>query len=113
MILRTRNVFLAWLVAGALQLMLLGVPGAPAHLGIGTRDARSQSEGQSASVGKRVHASEFTHRRGPTTPFLPSACVRLDLPALAGGEALVTWPSQAAAIDRNALPPARAPPALS
>jgi hypothetical protein len=113
MILRTRNLFLAWLAYGALQLALLGVPGAAAQPGVGSRGTRSQTETQAVSLGKRVFAPEPTDRRIPTTPFAPSVHVRLDLPTLVGREPLSAIARPVATADRSVLPPARAPPALS
>jgi len=110
---RARNLFLTWLAYGALQLVLLGAPGADARPGVGNRGARSQSEAQSVPLGKRLLGPELSHRRTPTTPFIPSSYVRLDLPAVVSRDALVAWNRQATAVDPVALPPARAPPALS
>ena len=109
---RARNLFLAWLAYGALQLVLLGAPGVAGRPGVGNRGARSQSEVQSVSLGKRLLASELSHRRTPPAPFAPALYVRLDLPTVIGREALVTWTLEAPAVDPVALPPARAPPAL-
>ena len=109
---RARNLFLAWLTYGALQLVLLGAPGADARPGVGNRGARSQSEVQSVALGKRLLGPELSHRRTPTTPFVPSAYVRLDLPAATGRDEPVARNRQAASVDPVALPPARAPPAL-
>lgn len=113
MILRARHLFLAWLAYGALQLALLGLPGATAQPGIGARGAHAQTESQSVSLGKRILAPELIDRRAPTTPFAPSVHVRLSLPTLLGREAPVVEDRQAHAADRVALPLARAPPALS
>lgn len=110
--LRARTLFLGWLVYGALQLALLGVPGAVVQPGISNRGARPQSESQSVSFGKRVIASEFTDRRAPTAPFVPSVHVCLDLPTLIGREAVVAPRDPAVTDDPRVLPPARAPPAL-
>jgi len=107
-----RNMFLAWLAYGALQLLLLGAPGAAGRPGIGQRGTRSPSEVQSVSLGKRVLAPEPTDRRAPT-PFAPASYVRLDLPAGVDRDALGTSSHQAPVTDRAALPPARAPPTLS
>lgn len=107
---RARNLFLTWLAYGALQLVLLGAPGADARPGVGNRGARSQSEVQTVPLGKRLLGPELSHRRAPTTPFVPSSFVRLDLPASVGHDAQVTWNRQAASVDPVALPPARAPP---
>jgi len=108
---RTRYLFLAWLAAAALQLMLLGAPDSAARPGIGQRGAWSQPEAQSL-LGKRIHAPDVGHRRVPMGPFAPSAYVRLDLPAVSVGDAPVASHHQATAADPVALPPARAPPAL-
>lgn len=113
MMLRARNVFLAWLAYGALQLALLGLPGAATQPGVGSRGAHSQTESQSVSLGKRVLAPELSDRRAPTTPFAPSVHVRLDLPTLVGREALVAPDRQADAADPLVLPPVRGPPTLS
>ena len=113
MILRARNLFLAWLAYGALQLALLGVPGAAAKPGIESRGARSQTESQSVSLGKRVLPPDPSHRRTPTTPFAPSVHVRLDLPIGMGREEVVAHDRLLLAGDPIALPPARAPPTLS
>ncbi|HUQ83199.1 MAG TPA: hypothetical protein VM076_18750 [Gemmatimonadaceae bacterium] len=113
MVLRARNLFLAWLAYGALQLALLGLPGAATQPGVGNRGAQSQTESQSVSLGKRVLAPELVDRRAPTTPFAPSVHVRLDLPTAFGREALVVVDRQAHAVDPVVTPPARAPPALS
>jgi hypothetical protein len=113
MILRARNLFLAWLAYGALQLALLGVPGAATKPGIESRGARSQTESQSVSLGKRVLPPDLSHRRTPTTPFAPSVHLRLDLPTGVGREAVVAHDRQPHAGDPIVLPPARAPPTLS
>ena len=113
MMLRARTLFLAWLAYGALQLALLGVPGAAAQPGVGSRGTRSQTETQAVSLGKRVLAPEPTDRRVPTTPFAPSVHFRLDLPTLVGREPLVAIARQATPGDPVDLPPARAPPTLS
>jgi hypothetical protein len=109
---RTRSVFLAWLAYGALQLVLLGAPGAAGRPGFGQRGARSQAEVQSLSLGKRL-AAETSDRHAPTTSFAPAAYVRFDLPAVADSEALVTTSRQVPASEQLARPPARAPPTLS
>ena len=113
MILRARNLFLAWLTYGALQLALLGVPGAAVQPGVGTRGARSQSESQSVSFGKRLVAPDLSDRRAPITPFAPSARVRLDAPAVIGRHAVVDTLETTKTHAYRALPPARAPPALA
>jgi hypothetical protein len=108
---RGRNLFLAWLAYGALQLALLGAPGAAGRPGVGQRGARSQSEVQSVSLGKRALASELSHRRTPT-PFAPATYAGLDLPATVDRDPLVTPSGLAPVVDSVDLPPARAPPAL-
>jgi len=113
MILRARNLFLAWLTYGALQLALLGLPGAAAEPGVGARGARPQSETQSVSFGKRATLPELAHRRALLTPFAPSAQFRLDLPIASTSDAIVAEYRQAAAGASVALPLARAPPTLS
>ena len=113
MILRARNLFLAWLTYGALQLALLGVPGASVQPGVGARDAQSRSESQSASLGKRTLPPDLSDRRAPTTPFAPSVRFRLDLPTLAGREPVFATTATPREGDAVALPPARAPPTLS
>ncbi len=110
---RARNLFLAWLAYGALQLVLLGTLGAAGRPGVGQRGARSQTEFQSVSLGKRILAGELGHRRTPTGPFAPSPYVRLHPPTVVGREALVTSSLRAPSVDPAALPPARAPPTLS
>jgi hypothetical protein len=107
-----RNLFLAWLASAALQLALLGAAGADARPGVGNRGARAQSEIQSVALAKRLLGPEISHRRTPTTPFVPSAYVRLEAPAAVGRDTPVAWYHQAAGVDPVALPPARAPPAL-
>ena len=113
MMLRARNLFLAWLAYGALQLALLGVPGAAAQPGVGSRGTRSQSETQAVSLGKRVFAPEQTDRRTQTTPFAPSVHIRLDLPTVVGREPIVAITRHVTTRDAVVLPPSRAPPALS
>ena len=113
MILRARNLFLAWLAYGALQLALLGVPGAAVQPGVRSRGAQTQSETQSVSLGKRYLVHALTDRRAPTTPFAPSVQVRFDLPTLVGRDAIAAPSSQPGADQPTLLPPARAPPALS
>ena len=113
MILRARNLFLAWLTYGALQLALLGLPGAAAEPGIGARGVRTGSETQSVSFGKRAPLPELAHRRALLTPFAPSARISLDLPIAGTADAIVAEHAQAAAGASVALPLARAPPTLS
>jgi hypothetical protein len=113
MMLRARNLFLAWLAYGALQLALLGVPGAAVQSGVGSRGAHAQSESQSVSLGKRVLAPDISDRRAPTTPFAPSAHVRLDLPTLVGREPVLATHVAPRLDDTIVLPPARGPPTLS
>ena len=112
MILRARNLFLAWLAYGALQLALLGVPGAAVEQGVGPR-ARPQSESQSVSFGKRIAAPDISDRRAPVTPFAPSARIRLDLPTVIGRQAVLESRQTAETHAYRVLPPARAPPALA
>src|SRR5688572_18186948 len=113
MMLRARNLFLAWLTYGALQLALLGMPGAAVQPGIGNRGARPQSQSQPVPLGKPLLAPDFSDRRARTTPFAPSGHVRLDLPTQVGRNALVADDRQANAGDPIDLPPARGPPTLS
>ena len=113
MILRARNLFLAWLTYGTLQLALLGLPGAAAEPGVGARGARSQSETQSVSFGKRATLPDLAHRRALLTPFAPSAHFSLDLPIASKPDAIVAEHRQAAAGAYVALPLARAPPTPS
>src|SRR3954469_22656923 len=112
MILRARNLFLAWLTYGALQLALLGVPGAAAQPGVGSRSARTQSESQSVSFGKYIAAPDPSDRRVPVTPFAPSARIRLGLPTVVGRQAIPESRQAAETRAYRVLPPARAPPAL-
>ena len=112
MMLRARNLFLAWLAYGALQLALLGVPGAAVQSGVGSRGAHAQSESQSVSLGKRVLAPDID-RRVPTTPFAPSVHIRLDLPTLVGREPVVATHIAPRLDGTIVLPPARGPPTLS
>src|SRR5215207_845992 len=104
MMFRARHLFLGWLVYGALQLALLGVPGAAREPGVGSRGARSQSESQSVAFGKRLVASDPADRRAPITPFAPSAHVRLDLPTVAGPDRLVASHHRAETHAHRALP---------
>ena len=113
MILRARNLFFAWLTYGALQLALLELPGATAGPGVGAPKARTQSETQSVSFGKRATLPELAHRRALVTPFVPSAHVRLDLPIAGTSDAIVAEHRRATAGASVALPLARAPPTLS
>jgi|SRR5687768_17971169 len=113
MMLRARHLFLAWLTYGALQLALLGVPGAAAEPGVGSRGAQTRTETQAVSLAKRVFAPEPTDRRTPTTPFAPSVHVRLDLPTVVGREPVIATAATPRLDDLVVLPPARAPPALS
>ena len=115
MMLRARNLFLAWLTYGALQLALLGVPGAAAQPGVGSRSARTQSESESQSVsfGKRIAAPDISDRRAPVTPFAPAARIRLGLPTVVGHQAVVESRQTAETHAYRVLPPARAPPALA
>jgi hypothetical protein len=113
MILRARNLFLAWLTYGALQLALLGLPGAAAEPGVGARGARPQSETQSVSFSTRATLPELAHRRALHTPFAPAARISLDLPTAGTTDAPVAEHRQAAASASIALPLARAPPTRS
>jgi hypothetical protein len=113
MILRARNLFLAWLAYGALQLALLGVPGAAAQPGVGTRSAHTQSESQSVSFGKRIVAPDISDRRAPVTPFAPAARISLGLRTVVGRQAVVESRQTAETYAYRVLPPARAPPALA
>jgi len=112
MTLRARHLLFAWLTYGALQLALLGIPGASRQLTVGSRDARTQTATQSITFGKRLHAADVTDRRA-ITPFVPSAYARLDLPRVVGVSDVAALPRQARASAPAALPPARAPPALA
>ena len=113
MMLRARTLFLAWLTYGALQLALLGVPGAAVQPGVGNRGAQASAESQSVSLVKRLLAPEHSDRRAPTTPFAPSSHVRLDLPVLVGREPVVAASPTPRQDESIVLPPARAPPTLS
>jgi hypothetical protein len=114
MMLRARNLFLAWLAYGALQLALLGVPGAAVQPGVGNRGAQSRSESQSVALGKRLLAPDLSDRRAQTTPFAPSVLVRLDLPIQVGRrEPVIATTITPRQDDAFLLPPARAPPTLS
>ena len=110
--LRARHLLFAWLTYGALQLALLGMPGASAQLAIGNGDARPRAASESVSAVKRLLAPDLSERRTPT-PFAPSASVRLDLAAVVGVGDVTASPRQATAVAPSALPPARAPPALA
>ena len=113
MMLRARTLFLAWLTYGALQLALLGVPGAAVQPGVGSRGAQTRHETQSISFGKRLLAPDPSDRRAPTTPFAPSVHVRLDLPTVVGREPVLATSTALRLGDAIVLPPARAPPTLS
>ena len=112
MMLRARHLLFAWLTYGALQLALLGIPGASRQMAVGSRESRTQSATQSITFGKRLLAADVSERRA-TTPFVPSAYARLDLPRNVGVSDVATPPRQAPASAPAALPPARAPPALA
>lgn len=112
MMLRARHLLFAWLTYGALQLALLGIPGATGQLAVGSRDSRTQAATQSITFGKRLLAADVSDRRA-TTPFIPSAYARLELPGIVGVSDVATPPRQAPAFAPAALPPARAPPALA
>ena len=112
MMLRARHLLFAWLTYGALQLALLGIPGASRQLAVGIRESRTQTATQSITFGKRLLAADVSERRG-TTPFVPSASARLDFPRIIGVSDVAAPPRQAPASAPAALPPARAPPALA
>ena len=54
MMLRARHLLFAWLTYGALQLALLGIPGASRQLTVGSRESRTQTTSQSITLGKRL-----------------------------------------------------------
>ena len=112
MMFRARHLLFAWLTYGALQLALLGIPGASRQLAVGSRESRTQTATQSITLGKRLLAADVSDRRA-NTPFVPSTHARLDLPRIVGGSDVVASPRQAPASTPTALPPARAPPALA
>src|SRR5262245_37486431 len=112
MMLRARHLLFAWLTYGALQLALLGIPGASGQPAVGSRESRTQTATQSVTLGKRLLAADVSDRRA-TTPFVPSAYARLDLPALVGVSEVAAPSRQAPASEPAAPPPARAPPALA
>jgi len=112
MMLRARHLLFAWLTYGALQLALLGIPGASQQPAVGSRESRTQTATQSITLGKRLLAADVSERRA-TTPFVPSAYVRLDLRRIVGVSDVAAPPRQAPASAPAALPPARAPPALA
>jgi hypothetical protein len=112
MMLRARHLLFAWITYGALQLALLGMPGASGQIAVGSRDARSQAAAQSVSIAKRLLAPDLSERRA-LTPFAPSAHVRLDLPPNGGATDVAPSRRRSFAYEPGALPPARAPPALA
>jgi hypothetical protein len=112
MMLRARHLLFAWLTYGALQLALLGIPGASRQLTVGSRESRTQTTSQSITLGKRLLAADVSERRA-TTPFVPSAYTRLDLPGIVRVGDIAVPRRQAPASAPAALPPARAPPALA
>ena len=112
MMLRARHLLFAWLTYGALQLALLGMPGASGQLAVGSGDARPRTASESVSTVKRLLAPDLSERRAPT-PFVPSAYVRLDVATAVGVSDVTASPRRAAAVAPSALPPARAPPALA
>ena len=112
MMIRARNLVLAWLVCGALQLVLLSAPGDSARPGIGDRGTRFQSDAQSTLLGKRLLAPELAPRHAQTTPFAPSIHIGLDLPVLAGSDSPGARTPPLPMADPAVFPPARAPPAL-
>ena len=109
---RVRNLGLAWLVCVALQLVLLSVPGDSARPGIGDRGTRFQSDAQSTLLGKRLLAPELAQRHAQTTPFAPSIPIGLDLPVLAGTDLPAARTPSVPMADPAVFAPARAPPAL-
>ena len=112
MMFRARHLLFAWLTYGALQLALLGIPGASRQLAVGSGESRTQTATQSTTLGKRLLAADVSERRA-TTPFVPSSYVRLDLSGIVGGGEVASHRRQAPASDAATLPPARAPPALA
>ena len=112
MMLRARHVLFAWLTYGALQLALLGIPGASRQLAVGIRASRTQTATQSIAVGKRQLAAAVSDRR-TATPFVPSVQARLELARIVRVSDVAAPPRQAPAFAPAALPPARAPPALA
>ena len=64
------------------------------------------------TLGKRLLAADVSERRA-TTPFVPSAYARLDLPGIVRVGDIAVPRRQAPASAPAALPPARAPPALA
>lgn len=110
--LRARHLFFAWLAYGALQLALLGIPGASGQLAIGSREAHGRTASQSVSIVKRLLAPDESERR-TAAPFAPSAYVRLDVPVAAAASRIAVSPRQAIEAEPLALPLARAPPALA
>jgi hypothetical protein len=112
MMLRARHLLFAWLTYGALQLALLGIPGASRQLAVGAPESRTQTATQSITLGKRLLAADVSERRA-TTPFVPSAHARLDLPETVGVSDVAAPRRQAPVFAPAALPPARAPPALA
>jgi len=112
MMLRARHLLFAWLTYGALQLALLGIPGASRQMAVGSRESRTQTATQSITLGKRLFAADVSDRRG-ITPFVPAAYARLDLPAILGVSDVALRRRQAPDSEPAALPLARAPPALA
>ena len=112
MMLRARHLLFAWLTYGALQLALLGIPGASRQLAVGIRESRTQTATQSIALGKRLFAADLSNRDA-TTPFVPSAYARLELPGVVGVSHVAAPPRQAPASEPAVLPPARAPPAVA
>jgi hypothetical protein len=112
MMLRARHLLFAWLTYGALQLALLGIPGASRQPAVGSRESRTQTATQSITSGKRLLAADVSERRA-TTPFVPSAYARFELPRVIGVSNVGAAPRQAPPCAPAALPAARAPPALA
>jgi hypothetical protein len=112
MMLRARHLFFAWITYGALQLVLLGMPGASGQIAVGSPEARSQAAVQTVSITKRLLAPDLSERRA-VTPFAPSAHVRLGIRANGPVAGAAPSPGRSFAYERGAPPPARAPPALA
>src|SRR5690349_7828943 len=105
MIARARQMLLAWLVCGVLQLGLLGVPSVAGHPSVGSRDVCAQSSAQSLSATKRLLASERAEREAHT-PFAPSAAIVLGLANATEPRQTVGSPDRVPAFELVTLPPA-------
>ena len=110
--LRARHLLFAWLAYGALQLALLGIPGASGQLAVASRESHGWTASQSVSVVKRLLAPDAPERRA-AAPFAPSAYVRLDVLVAAVASPMDATPRRAVDAEPLALPLARAPPALA